>query len=386
MSITLIFFTKMPKDRPETDPPAAPPPFLSPSPRHPSGPPVPPPFQRPPQSFSPPQPPQPPEPAAPQRKRRKPSFFDKDRVWLNVLLFVLTLLSTYAMGLTTWSLSYMYADALEAGELLEISIEILWDPQVVSLSLMYMIVLCGILLAHEMGHYLTCRFYGLNATLPFFIPLPNLIGTMGAFIRIRSPIAYKKQLFDVGVAGPLAGFILTIPAVAYGLAHSKIVPSLPVEESILFGEPLLFQLLEPIFLGNIPPGHDIVLHPIGFAGWVGCLVTALNLFPIGQLDGGHMMYALFGSRTRKLAPFVLAAFVIMGIFLFTGWFVWAILIAILGFRHPPIYDEHVPLDPRRRLIAYLTLGVFVLTFIPAPIMGGSLLDLLSPLFQSLPLP
>jgi len=312
--------------------------------------------------------------------RRKPSFFDKDRIWLNVLLFVLTLISTYTMGVTTWSLSYVYANALEAGELLEISIQMLWDPQVVTLALMYMIVLCGILLAHEMGHYLTCRYYGLNATLPFFIPLPNLIGTMGAFIRIRSPITRKHQLFDVGVAGPLAGFILTIPAVAYGLAHAKVVPALPIEESILFGEPLLFKLLEPLFLGNIPPGHDIVLHPVGFAGWVGALVTALNLFPIGQLDGGHTMYALFGSRTRKLAPFVIAAFVFMGIFFFAGWFIWAFLIRILGFRHPPVQDEHVPLDPRRRLIAYLTLAIFVLSFIPAPIIGTSLLDLLRPLF------
>jgi Zn-dependent protease len=141
-----------------------------------------------------------------------------------------------------------------------------------------------------------------------------------------------------------------------------------------------------VFLGAIPPGHDIVLHPIGFAGWVGCLVTALNLFPIGQLDGGHMMYALFGSRTRKLAPLILAAFLLMGVFFFAGWFLWAVLIAILGLRHPPVQDEPAPLDPRRRLIAYLTLAVFVLSFIPAPVVGTSLLDLLRPVFPALPLP
>jgi len=318
--------------------------------------------------------------------RRKRSFFDRDRIWLNVLLFVLTILSTYAMGLSIWSLSYLYTDALEAGELLELNVDALWDPEVVSLSLMYMTVLIGILLAHEMGHYLTCRRYRLNATLPFFIPLPNLIGTMGAFIRIRSPITRKHQLFDVGVAGPLAGFILTIPAVAYGLAHSKVIPALPIDESILFGEPLLFKLLGPLVLGNIPPGHDIVLHPVGFAGWVGTLVTAMNLFPIGQLDGGHVVYALFGPRARKLAPYVLSVFVLMGVFLFAGWLVWAVLIGILGLRHPPVLDEYTPLDARRRFIGYLVLAVFVLSFIPDPIKGASLLDLLGPISGALPAP
>lgn len=337
--------------------------------------------------YSNPPPQQPPEDPLPvQTIRRKRSFFDKDRTWLNVLLFALTLLSTFVMGLTTWSLSYLYADALEAGELLEINVDILWDPEVVSLSLMYMIVLVGILLAHEMGHYLTCRRYRLNATLPFFIPLLNLIGTMGAFIRIRSPITRKHQLFDVGVAGPLAGFILTIPAVAYGLAHSKVIPALPLEESILFGEPLLFTLLGPLVMGSIPPGYDIVLHPVGFAGWVGTLVTAMNLFPIGQLDGGHVAYALFGPRTRKLAPYVLAGFVFMGVFFFAGWLVWAVLIGFLGLRHPPVLDEYIPLDPRRRFVGYLVLAIFVLCFIPDPIKGASLLDLLSPLSGVLPVP
>ena len=343
------------------------------------------PYSNPPSPLSPP--PIPPEsrPQVPPL-RRKRSFFDRDRIWLNVILFALTILTTYAMGLSMWSLSYLYADALEAGELLEVNVDILWDPEVVSLSLMYMVVLLGILLAHEMGHYLTCRRYRLNATLPFFIPLPNLIGTMGAFIRIRSPITRTHQLFDVGVAGPLAGFILTIPAVAYGLANSKVIPALPIEESILFGEPLLFKLLGPLVLGNIPPGYDIVLHPVGFAGWVGALVTAMNLFPIGQLDGGHVVYALFGPRTRKLAPYVLAGFVFMGVFFFAGWLVWAVLIGILGLKHPPVLDEFTPLDPRRRFVGYLVLAVFVLSFIPDPIKGASLLDLLRPLSGALPLP
>ncbi len=311
-------------------------------------------------------------PPAPRR-----SFFEKDRTWLNLVLFFLTLLSAYAVGITTWSLNYIYADAIAAGGSLDIGMEIFTDPRMIGLSLMYMAVLIGILLAHEMGHYLTCRFYGLTATLPFFRPLPNLIGTMGAFIRIRSPITSKNQLPDVGVGGPLAGFILTVPAVAFGLALSKVVPALPVEGSIFFGEPLLFKILGKLVMGNIPQGYDIILHPVGFAGWVGTLVTAMNLFPIGQLDGGHVLYAIMGPRARKLGPYVLAAFVLMGIFLFAGWFLWAILIAILGIKHPPIRDEHIPLDSRRQWIAFLMVVVFALTFIPAPIHGSSLLDLLA---------
>ena len=320
-------------------------------------------------------------------RRRRPSFFDKDRTWLNIILFLLTLLSTYMMGLTTWSLSYVYADAaMEANDMLEIGFEVLADPQVIMLSFFYMFALIGILLAHEMGHYLTCRFYGLNATLPFFIPLPNLIGTMGAFIRIRSPITSKHQLFDVGVAGPLAGFILTVPAAAYGLAHSKLVPAMPSDGAIFFGEPLLFKILGSWLLGEIPSGYDIVLHPVAFAGWVGALVTAMNLFPIGQLDGGHVMYAIFGSRVKKWAPLILGAFVLMGIFLFAGWLLWAVLIGFLGLRHPPIRDEQVPLDGRRKLVAYAVIVIFILSFIPDPIKGAGALDIIRQFLAGSPLP
>jgi hypothetical protein len=321
----------------------------------------------------------------PQPPPRRRSFFDVDRTWLNVLLLVLTLISTYWIGMT-WSLSYLYADSKEAEAILGAGAAVFKDPRVVSMSLVYMVVLIGILLAHEMGHYLTCRYYGLNATLPFFIPAPTLIGTMGAFIRIRSPITRKHQLFDVGVGGPLAGFLLTIPAVAYGLSVSKVLPALPREESIIFGEPLLFKIIGSIVLGDVPAGYDIVVHPVAFAGWVGTLVTAMNLFPIGQLDGGHVMYAVFGTRVRRWAPWILAAFVLMGIFFFAGWFLWAILIRILGFRHPPVFDENVPLSAGRRWAAYIVIVIFVLSFIPAPVQDSSLLDLLRQLAAIPPAP
>lgn len=328
----------------------------------------------------------PPESRPRLERRRTP--FERDRPWLNLLLLVLTLVSTFLVG-TTWGVSFMYGDTITGYEGPDALLRMHTQPRVLYLGFIYMLVLVGILMAHEMGHYLTCRYYGLNATLPFFIPGPlpiNLIGTFGAFIRIRSPITRKHQLFDVGVAGPLAGFALTIPAVAYGLSVSKVVPALPKESSIIFGEPLLFKLIGGLVLGNIPTGYDIIVHPVAFAGWVGTLVTAMNLFPIGQLDGGHVVYAVFGPRARRWARLVLAAFVFMGVFFFAGWLLWAVLIAVLGLRHPPVMDEPVPLSGGRRWLGYLVLAVFVLSFTPSPIQGSSVLDLMRQLFMLSPGP
>lgn len=305
----------------------------------------------------------------------KPSFFDKNRTWLNILLFVLTVLSAFYVGLL-WSLSYLYADVPDLENTLEFGPRLIFSPQVVSLTLLYVVVLLGILLAHEMGHYLTCRYYKLDATLPFFIPAPTLIGTLGAFIKIRSPITRKKHLFDVGIAGPLAGFILAVPAVIYGLSLSKPTPPLPPETSIIFGEPLLFKAIGHFFFADIPAHYDIVVHPVAFAGWVGILVTSFNLFPIGQLDGGHIVYAVFGRRARIYSRYILVIFVLMGIFFWIGWFVWALLIGFLGLRHPPLQDEHVPLSSKRKLIAVLVIVVFVLSFIPDPIQGYNLFEVI----------
>jgi membrane-associated protease RseP (regulator of RpoE activity) len=309
--------------------------------------------------------------------RRKPSFFDKDRPWLNALLFVLTFVSAFFVGMT-WSLSYQYADSLHAPESLSLGWEAFTDPVILWMSFLYAFVLLLILLGHEMGHYLACRRYGINATLPFFIPAPTLIGTLGAFIKIRSPITRKHHLFDIGVAGPLTGFILAVPAVFYGLAFSKPVPPLPQTESLAFGEPLLIKLFGAFLLNDIPPGYDIVVHPIAFAGWVGILVTALNLCPVGQLDGGHVMFSVLGKNAKKLGRIILAAFVVFGVFFWIGWFVWALLISVLGLRHPPVLDQEVPLSRGRIILSGITIMIFILSFIPAPILGYSLMDLLKP--------
>lgn len=303
--------------------------------------------------------------------RQRPSFFSKNRIWLNIVLFIATVFSTFIIGYSL-SISYKYAGVSEY----TLSLDMLFDPQIIFLNVVYSVVLLGILLSHELGHFLTARYYRIDATLPFFIPFPSLIGTMGAFIKIRSPITRKKQLFDIGVAGPLTGFILSVPALIIGLSLSKVVAHIPREGSFLLGEPLLLKLAGSVILKGGPPDADLILHPMAFAGWVGILVTALNLFPIGQLDGGHVFYALLGQKSRLYSRYILAAFIVMGIFFWVGWFVWAFLIGILGLKHPQIVDEDTPLSPRRKWIAFFILIIFILSFIPDPIKGFSLLDLI----------
>jgi len=250
------------------------------------------------------------------------------------------------------------------------------SPRIVGLSLVYAAVLILILLGHEMGHYLTCRHYGIEATLPFFIPAPTLIGTLGAFIKIKSPITRRNQLFDIGAAGPLAGFLLALPALIYGLSLSKVVPAVPQENVMALGEPLLMKLIAGFMFRGVSSQFDLFLHPVAFAGWVGVLVTAFNLFPLGQLDGGHVSFALLGEKSKGLTRPLLGAFFVMGIFFWVGWIVWALVILILGLKHPRIIDDRERLSPARRYIGAVMLVVFVLSFIPAPIKGYSLLELL----------
>jgi len=232
-----------------------------------------------------------------------------------------------------------------------------------------------------MGHYLTCRFYGINATLPFFIPAPTLIGTLGAFIKIKSPITRRKQLFDIGVAGPLTGFLLSLPALIYGLSLSKVVPAVPREDVIVFGEPLLLKLIAGLMFRDASSQSDLFLHPVAFAGWVGILVTAFNLFPVGQLDGGHVSFSLLGEKSKGLARLLLVVFVIMGVFFWIGWIVWTLVIVLLGLKHPRVIDDPEGLSPSRRIIGAVMILIFVLSFIPAPIKGYSLLELVRQLLR-----
>jgi len=227
-----------------------------------------------------------------------------------------------------------------------------------------------------MGHYLTCRFYRIEASLPFFIPAPTLIGTLGAFIKIKSPITRRKQLFDIGVSGPLTGFLLSLPALVYGLSLSKVVAAVPREDTMVFGEPLLLKFIAGLMFRGAPADSDLFLHPVAFAGWVGILVTAFNLFPVGQLDGGHVSFALLGEKSKSLAKMLLFVFAVMGIFFWIGWIVWALVIMLLGLKHPRVIDDQEKLSLSRRFVAAIILFVFVLSFIPAPVKGYSLLELL----------
>lgn len=298
----------------------------------------------------------------------------RKKTWLNIFLFLITCLSAFLVGLS-WSINYTFSEELARDPHSLPSVQAFGDSRIIGLSLIYVLVLLGILLAHEMGHYLACRYYRIEATLPFFIPAPTLIGTLGAFIKIQSPITRKKQLFDIGVSGPLAGFVLALPALVYGLALSKVVPSLPREETLVFGEPLLLQWIGNILFRHIPPGSDLFLHPVGFAGWVGILVTSFNLFPVGQLDGGHVAYALVGPKARPLAKIFLVVFFLMGIFFWVGWIVWALVILLLGLKHPRVMDEGEKLSAVRYGIGFLLLIIFLVSFMPAPIKGYSLIEL-----------
>jgi membrane-associated protease RseP (regulator of RpoE activity) len=276
----------------------------------------------------------------------------------------------------TWSVSYIFSDQILQDTQFVPGLEAFTDPRIIGLSLLYAAVLIVILLGHEMGHYFTCRFYRIEATLPFFIPAPTLIGTLGAFIKIKSPITRRKQLFDIGVAGPLTGFLLSLPALIYGLSLSKVVPAVPREDAMVFGEPLLLKFIAGLMFRGAPAQSDLFLHPVAFAGWVGILVTAFNLFPVGQLDGGHVSFALLGEKSKRLARLLLVVFVIMGIFFWIGWIVWTLVIVLLGLRHPRVVDDRERLSLSRRVIGVLVLLIFVVSFIPAPIKGYSLLELL----------
>ncbi len=306
----------------------------------------------------------------------------REKTWLNGLLFVLTVLSTCFVGLS-WSASYLFFEtggASGANPVAEAG-RALGDPRIFPLSALYAAVLMTILVGHELGHYLTCRRYGIQATLPYFIPAPTLLGTLGAFIRIKSPISFKRQLFDIGANGPFVGFLLALPALVIGLAFSRVSTFVPVGDTITFGEPLLFKLLSTLFFGRTPEGSVLVLHPVGFAGWVGILVTSFNLIPFGQLDGGHVAYALLGGRARLVSKGVVVLFVVMGVFFWAGWFLWAAVILFFEFKsklrlkHPPVLDEGTPLDPKRRFLSVLIILIFILSFIPDPVKGFDLLSL-----------
>jgi membrane-associated protease RseP (regulator of RpoE activity) len=232
----------------------------------------------------------------------------------------------------------------------------------------YSFTIILILLGHEMGHYLMSRRYGIRATLPFFLPFPlPPFGTLGAVIRMESTVSSRKALFDTGVAGPFTSLILSIPAIVVGLKLSKVVPVSHIKEGALrLADPFLFSFIQRFVLGEVSEQYEILLHPIGFAGWVGLFVTSLNLLPIGQLDGGHIAYGLFGKRSRVIFLIAIVVMAFITVFYNPGWFLLLILIILFGFRHPPPIDDVTPLDWRRKIVGGAAFLAFFLSFTPAP--------------------
>jgi membrane-associated protease RseP (regulator of RpoE activity) len=238
------------------------------------------------------------------------------------------------------------------------------DAETLRLGLSFSLPVLIILLFHELGHYLACRHYRLPSTPPYFLPLPAMLGTLGAFIRIRAPMRSKRELFDVGVAGPLAGFVALLPFLLYGMAHSPPAPAAAgAALRLVPGECLAMALASRAFHGPLPAGEALQLHPFALAAWFGLLATAINLLPLGQLDGGHILYAVAGRWQRRLAVPLWAALALAGM-LWGGWVLWCVVIFAIGLYHPPVIDEATPLDRRRLVLAAVALLVLVLCFTP----------------------
>ena len=258
---------------------------------------------------------------------------------------------------------------LLAGALME-GAKILENPLELFKGIPFSFTLMFILGTHEFGHYYYAQKHKVDATLPYFIPAPPflfLIGTFGAFIKIKSPIYRKDALLQIGAAGPIAGFVIAVPALIIGLLLSDVVEKNNIQGALILGDSILMKILTWITHPKLMDTQDIMLHPIAFAGWIGLLVTMLNLLPIGQLDGGHVAYAMLGKKQRLIGQ-IAFIFLIPLSFLSINWLIWGLLLLILmrSVKHPPIQDIHIPLSDTDKRIGYICLLIFIVCFIPAP--------------------
>ncbi len=281
-----------------------------------------------------------------------------------VILFVATTLSTLAAG-AQFAAAYAAGYAPAFDDFFSSYFQPFAEPRLLLAGVPFAATLLGILLAHELGHFFACRHYRIHATYPYFIPAPTLIGTLGAFIRIRSPIVNRRALFDMALAGPIVGFLFAVPALAVAILHSKIVFADQTASPLIFGQSLIEWLLEGLLQPGVPH-NNLLLHPVGRAAWVGLFATALNLLPAGQLDGGHILYSMTSKRHRRISLGVALALVPLAFLFWWGWLMWATLLVSIGFRHPPLIDRWQPLDRRRQVLAGLALAIFLLCFMPAP--------------------
>lgn len=305
----------------------------------------------------------------------------RENIRTNIILFVLTVLSVMLAGAQPegpipndfWGQLTVLAKSIFTG----------WP---------FALSLLGILLAHELGHYFMSRYHKTPASLPYFIPFPlSPLGTMGAAIIMRGIPKNKRVLFDIGIAGPIAGLVVAIPVLLLGLSLSELGTIDPSPNGFIEGNSLIYLLAKYITFGQLLPapvepqgilywlryfftgrpipfgGLDVFIHPVAFAGWAGILVTALNLIPAGTLDGGHVIYSLFGDKARKAFPFIIAILIGLGFF-WDGWWLWAVLLFWLGRVNAQLLDQITTLDPTRRLVAFGMVFVFVLVFTPVPFM------------------
>ena len=308
----------------------------------------------------------------------------RERWWLHLTLFVVTF-ATVWMGGALLAITPLREGIPSIPTILSM---ILQDPTVMRPGLDFALGLMAILLAHETGHYILARRYNVNASPPYFLPAPppiNFVGTFGAFIRLRSPIVDRRQLFDIGAAGPWAGFVIAVAALVVGLSGSTVIPDAGMtaqfvalgDIQLYLGDSVLMRALRGALVGD----GTVVMTPLAFAGWLGVFVTMINLLPLGQLDGGHVMYSLVGDRQRLIAPLVWVGLIGLGYFMpgrwgilgLPGqwwWWAWAVIILFLGrgrLSHPQVLDRHRPLPKGRRPLALVTILLFVITFTPAPI-------------------
>ncbi len=303
--------------------------------------------------------------------------------WINLALFVVTALSTLFVG----ALYGVDVPLDPNAGFWELMWQVLTTPGLLVSGLPFAITLLGILSAHEFGHYFAARYHKVAVTLPYFLPMPLGFGTLGAFIRLKEPVPDRRKLFDIGVAGPLAGLLLAVPLLIYGLSTSEMLIPQATAGAMLEGNSVLYYFAKLWVFGQPLPnpvtGMDVMMNDITFAAWIGLLVTALNLLPLGQLDGGHTVFALFGKGARIFNWATLIGMLLLGIaglaevqaripglenIGWSGWFMWLVLINLLGGPfHPPALDDVTELDPRRRWLGYAVIAIFVLIFIPVPL-------------------
>src|SRR5574341_181195 len=281
--------------------------------------------------------------------RRQPVSTAHGTMLVHVLLFLATVLTTLMVG--------MLMEGVDP-----------WlHPAQFYRGLPYAGTLLAILFCHEMGHYVTARYYGMDVTPPYFIPAPPpFLGTFGAIIRMKSPPQHRRALLHIGAAGPIAGFCVALPAMIYAYATSTVVPTATGAGGLQLAEPLLLQIIGYLVVGPLPSGMSLVVSSVGFAAWFGLLVTVFNLLPIGQLDGGHIVYALLGRQARYISWAVIGALLVLGL-AWPGWILWAFLGWLSGRRQPTVLDQYAPLSRSSQVIAGIALAIFVLCFMPVPI-------------------